>query len=60
MNRVKILISSLLLTMILSCGACGKKGPPVLPQGHSSISMSENGGEGYPGFRDFDGNQLDL
>lgn len=45
MSRVKMLISSLLLTMILSCGACGKKGPPVLPQGHFSGSVFETGEE---------------
>ena len=46
MNRVKMLISSLLLTMILSCGACGKKAPPVLqPKGFSSSyvkTMADN------------------
>jgi len=45
MNRIRLLVSSLLLMMILLCGACGKKGPPLLPQGHFSGSVSESAGE---------------
>jgi predicted small lipoprotein YifL len=48
MNRVKMLISSLFLIMILSCWGCGKKGPPILPNGHSSVRVSDQGGEKYP------------
>jgi len=45
MNRVSLTISFIFLIMILSCWGCGKKRPPMLPQGYSSVSMSENGGE---------------
>ena len=45
MNWVRLLISLLLLTMMLSCGACGKKGPPILPQEHFSGIVSGPGGE---------------
>ena len=60
MNRIRLTIFSLFLIMVLSCCGCGKKGPPVLPRGHSSVSISENEGEGYQGSRDFDENQLYL
>jgi predicted small lipoprotein YifL len=60
MKRVGLIISLLFFIMILSCWGCGKKRPPVLPQGHASVSVSENGGEGHAGFRHFDGNQPDL
>jgi predicted small lipoprotein YifL len=45
MNRISLTIFSLFLIMVLSCCGCGKKGPPVLPRGHSSVSISENEGE---------------
>ena len=60
MNRISLIIFSLFLIMVLSCCGCGKKGPPVLPRGHSSVSISENEVEDHLEFSDFDGNQLDL
>jgi predicted small lipoprotein YifL len=45
MKRVGLIISFLLFIMILSCWGCGKKGPPVLPKGHSPVSVSDQGGE---------------
>jgi hypothetical protein len=53
MNRVGLIISFIFFIMILSCWGCGKKRPPMLPQGHSSVSVSENGGEGRPGIQGF-------
>jgi predicted small lipoprotein YifL len=60
MNRISLIIFSLFLIMVLSCCGCGKKGPPMLPKGHSSVSISENEGEEHLGFSDFDGNQPGL
>ena len=39
MNRVVLIISFLFLIMILPLWGCGKKGPPVLPQGYSSADV---------------------
>ncbi|HJX33968.1 MAG TPA: hypothetical protein VJ373_02220 [Desulfatiglandales bacterium] len=45
MNRIGLIISFLFLIMILSFWGCGKKGPPVLPKGHSSVRVSDQAGE---------------
>jgi predicted small lipoprotein YifL len=53
MKRVGLIIFFLFFIMILSCWGCGKKGPPVLPQGHALVSVSKNGGESYSGIQAF-------
>ena len=45
MNRFVLIISFLFLIMILSFWGCGKKRPPVVPQGHFSGSVFETGEE---------------
>jgi predicted small lipoprotein YifL len=60
MKIARLLITSLMLMMILSCGACGKKGPPMLPKGYSFVGVFDQSGESGPGSRGFDRNQQDL